>query len=450
MYTDTNIFYIILDIILTAVIYSIVPALITVISPKRRLRSYFLLCYSLNILISIGLFIGLSATSASSVDSIYNSNITTVLPISSRYNMAPYLLWTSIWISVFKKHLEAPKKEISLKDIPKLNFNELKDVPEEVLITFKKHRGDRQRLTMLAKEYVKAGVIPLEYAPALIDEFMKPEKVVHADESKGHKEEYKTSIDMGAEKKPKAKNPSTKLDTKTVLIAAVSTLSVISIVLAIFLFDSPSEDDLRASYEDGYQKGYDVAVGDITDVLVKLESNSSPEDENTTSAPAIPSPVPSGLPALQAYVDAINSGMTHEQAMQKVYGTPTPTPQLSPAEQRQAEARERLQNWGDPSNPAPQRELSYSELREEWSEQWDGGKSHTPIAQDSSYDTGYEDGYEDGFMDGFELAASDTRDDPQYYTYEDAYDDAYEDAYEAAYEAAREDVIYDLEGGYLD
>ena len=446
MYTDTNIFYIILDIILTAVIYSIIPALITAISPKRRLRSYFLLCYSLNILISIGLFIGLSATSASSVDSIYNSNITTVLPISSRYNMAPYLLWTSIWISVFKKHLEAPKKEISLKDIPKSNFNELKDVPEEVLITFKKHRGDRQRLTMLAKEYVKAGVIPLEYAPALIDEFMTPEKVVHAGESKGHKEEYKASIDMGAGKKPKAKNPSTKLDTKTVLIAAVSTLSVISIVLAIFLFDSPSEDDLRASYEDGYQKGYDVAVGDITSLLAPEDSKSSLTDENnaeasTTPAPrsglwwkaqdeirtetsATPSPVPSGLPALQAYVDAINSGMTHEQAMQKVYGTPTPTPQLSPAEQRQADARERLQNWGDPSNSAPQ--------------------------GDSSYDTGYEDGYEDGFMDGFELAASDTRDDPQYYTYEDAYDDAYEDAYEAAYEAAREDVMDDLEGGYLD
>lgn len=164
-------------IFIAALVYGAFPAIFVLSKPRIKARSYRWICLVVNLIV----FFCFSM-------------------ISGNYNAAPYLLWTLIFSSIFKGFLPKTEPPIDYSKMEKKSFEEISSsVPEEVLAQCGSQRGNREGITRVAEAFAKDGVIPLEYVPVLVEEFMKPaeQKQIAEDHSEEPQEELPAEQEPG-------------------------------------------------------------------------------------------------------------------------------------------------------------------------------------------------------------------------------------------------------------
>lgn len=141
-----------LGIIIAAIAYGAFPMIFALCKPKISTKRYRWLCFLVNFVVFLCFAL-----------------------IGGNYNAAPYLLWTVIFCAIFKRFLPEIDPPIDYSKFDKKSFDEVSSsVPEEVLAQCESHRGSREGITKAAEAFAKEGVIPYEYVPALVEEYMKP------------------------------------------------------------------------------------------------------------------------------------------------------------------------------------------------------------------------------------------------------------------------------------
>lgn len=211
-------------IFITVLAYGAFPTIFAICKPKISVKSYRWIC----LLVNFAVYLCFAM-------------------IGGNYNAAPYVLWTLIFISIFKRFLPKTEPPIDYSKMEKKSFDEIAaSIPEEVMAQCKSHRGSRDGITKAAESFVNDGVIPPEYVPALVEEYMKPaeQRKEPAKEEKGGNEPLKSS-------------------SSTYYVAAVLVLSVLVVVLVALLASAPTKEDVAASYNSGYEVGYDSAMEEI-------------------------------------------------------------------------------------------------------------------------------------------------------------------------------------------
>lgn len=141
-----------LGIIIAAIAYGAFPMIFALCKPKISAKRYRWICFLVNFVVFLCFAL-----------------------IGGNINAAPYLLWTVIFCAIFKRFLPEIDPPIDYSKFDKKSFDEVSSsVPEEVLAQCESHRGSREGITKAAEAFAKEGVIPYEYVPALVEEYMKP------------------------------------------------------------------------------------------------------------------------------------------------------------------------------------------------------------------------------------------------------------------------------------
>ena len=136
--------------------YGAFPTIFAICKPKINVKSYRWICFLVN----------------------FAAYLCFAL-IGGNYNAAPYLLWTLAFCFIFKRFLPEIEPPIDYSKMEKKSFEEVSSsVPEEVLEQCGSQRGSREGITRVAESFAKDGIIPLEYVPVLVDEYMKPVNTV--------------------------------------------------------------------------------------------------------------------------------------------------------------------------------------------------------------------------------------------------------------------------------
>ena len=136
--------------------YGAFPTIFAICKPKINVKSYRWICFLVNFAVYLCFAL-----------------------IGGNYNAAPYLLWTLAFCFIFKRFLPEIDPPIDYSKMEKKSFEEVSSsVPEEVLEQCGSQRGSREGITRVAESFAKDGRIPLEYVPALVEEYMKPVNTV--------------------------------------------------------------------------------------------------------------------------------------------------------------------------------------------------------------------------------------------------------------------------------
>lgn len=156
-YSQPSVFATIAQALFIAVLaYGAFPTIFAICKPKISVKSYRWICFLANFVVYLGFAL-----------------------IGGNYNAAPYLLWTVIFCAIFKRFLPKIDPPIDYSKMEKKSFEEISSsVPEEVLAQCGSQRGNREGITRVAESFAKDGKIPLEYVPALVEEYMKPVNTV--------------------------------------------------------------------------------------------------------------------------------------------------------------------------------------------------------------------------------------------------------------------------------
>ena len=132
--------------------YGAFPTIFAICKPKISVKSYRWICFLVNFIVYLCFAL-----------------------IGGNYNAAPYVLWTLVFCSIFKRFLPEIEHPIDYSKMEKKTFDEVSSsVPEEVLEQCESKRGRREGIKQVAESFAKDGKIPLEYVPALVEEYMKP------------------------------------------------------------------------------------------------------------------------------------------------------------------------------------------------------------------------------------------------------------------------------------